>query len=63
MRYLISSLLISVLACSQPLGAEEPSHDAALQALAAKFFEWRRIQQPVGGDDIPLGEEPDEVFS
>jgi hypothetical protein len=26
--------------------------------LAAKFFEWRRIQQPVSGDDIPRVERP-----
>jgi uncharacterized protein (DUF885 family) len=33
--------------------------DAALQALAQAFFEWRRVQQPAQGDDIPRVERPD----
>jgi hypothetical protein len=32
---------------------------ATLQALARSFFEWRRVQQPVQGDDIPRVERPD----
>jgi hypothetical protein len=31
---------------------------ADLQKLARSFFEWRRVQQPVGGDDIPRVERP-----
>ena len=29
------------------------------RVLAAGFFEWRRSQQPAGGDDIPRVERPD----
>jgi len=58
MRYLNSSLLIILLAFCQPLTAAESEHDQALQALGAKFFQWRRIQQPVSGDDIPRVERP-----
>jgi len=58
MRYVISFLLCYLLVLCQPLAAAEAEHDAALQALAAKFFEWRRIQQPVSGDDIPRVERP-----
>jgi hypothetical protein len=29
-----------------------------LQELAAKFFAWRRLQQPISGDDIPRVERP-----
>ena len=61
MRFLISLLLICFLFTGQPLMAAEqkPESDKALQALATKFFEWRRIQQPVTGDDIPRVERPD----
>jgi hypothetical protein len=38
---------------------QNPESDKALQNLATKFFEWRRIQQPVTGDDIPRVERPD----
>jgi uncharacterized protein (DUF885 family) len=31
----------------------------AIQKLAADFFEWRRVQQPASGDDIPRVERPD----
>jgi hypothetical protein len=58
LRKLMSILLLLLLAMYQPLAAAEPEHDEALQALAAKFFEWRRIQQPVSGDDIPRVERP-----
>lgn len=37
----------------------EKSPDKNLQALAAAFFEWRRVQQPAQGDDIPRVERPD----
>jgi hypothetical protein len=61
MRFLISLLLICSLFTGQPLMAAEqnPESDKALQNLATKFFEWRRIQQPVTGDDIPRVERPD----
>jgi hypothetical protein len=40
------------------VGAEDPGAPV-IQALAAEFFEWRRMQQPAGGDDIPRVERPD----
>jgi hypothetical protein len=58
MRFQISSLIISLLLISHPLQAFEPIPGEALQALAAEFFEWRRVQQPAGGDDIPRVERP-----
>jgi hypothetical protein len=36
-----------------------PDETAGLRALAADFFEWRRLQQPASGDDIPRVERPD----
>lgn len=73
MRFLISGLLSSLLLISVPVtaleteltasetesAAPETKFDEALQALAAEFFEWRRQQQPVTGDDIPRVERPD----
>ncbi len=59
MRYLILFLLGSLLVPCQPLFASETEHAQALQGLAAEFFQWRRIQQPVSGDDIPRVERPD----
>ena len=53
-----SILLLFLLAINQPLAAAEPEHNEALHVLAIKFFEWRRIQQPVSGDDIPRVERP-----
>ena len=35
------------------------SGDDEIQSLAADFFEWRRVQQPASGDDIPRVERPD----
>jgi len=58
MRYLILFLLGSLLITCQPLFASETEHAQALQGLAAEFFQWRRIQQPVSGDDIPRVERP-----
>jgi hypothetical protein len=37
----------------------EPTGMAAVQELGAHFFDWRRTQQPVTGDDIPRVERPD----
>jgi hypothetical protein len=43
--------------------ADAPAADdpgaALIQPLAADFFEWRRRQQPAGGDDIPRVERPE----
>jgi hypothetical protein len=58
MRKLKSILFLLLLFVYQPLAAEQAEHDEALQALAAKFFQWRKIQQPVSGDDIPRVERP-----
>jgi len=43
---------------AQTTSAENTGNDA-LQALARAFFEWRRVQQPVQGDDIPRVERPE----
>jgi uncharacterized protein (DUF885 family) len=57
----LKSLLFCILLLLAPSAmAEEQEPDAALQALAARFFEWRRVQQPVTGDDIPRIERPDQ---
>jgi len=52
-------LICSLLLLSPAILASEPNRDEALQALAADFFEWRRVQQPVTGDDIPRVERPE----
>ena len=58
----LGSLPAGVLAAGDQ---ESPEADAApagmaeVQALAAAFFDWRRTQQPVTGDDIPRIERPD----
>ncbi len=52
-------LICSLLLLSPAILASEPDRDEALQALAADFFEWRRVQQPVTGDDIPRVERPE----
>ncbi len=52
-------LLCPLLLFSSAILATQAAHDESLQALAADFFEWRRIQQPVSGDDIPRVERPD----
>jgi hypothetical protein len=43
----------------RPGGDPVPAGMAEVQKLAADFFEWRRAQQPVTGDDIPRVERPD----
>ena len=68
-RALSPALLAALLAValgSATVNGQEPEHpvDATpdtkpLQVLAADFFEWRRSQQPAGGDDIPRVERPD----
>ncbi len=52
-------LICSLLLLSPAMLASEPDHDEALQALASDFFAWRRVQQPVTGDDIPRVERPE----
>ena len=59
MQVLKFLLVCSLLLLSPAMSASEPDLDAALQALAAEFFEWRRVQQPVTGDDIPRVERPE----
>jgi hypothetical protein len=59
MQTLKSLLICSLLLLSPAMAALEPDRDGALQALAADFFEWRRVQQPVTGDDIPRVERPE----
>lgn len=47
-------------AADPPTGNEAEAAGAeAVQALAADFFAWRRVQQPASGDDIPRVERPD----
>jgi hypothetical protein len=52
-------LICWLLLLSPAIVASEPDRDVALQALAADFFEWRRVQQPVTGDDILRVERPE----
>ena len=49
----------SLLLLSPVVLASQPDRDESLQVLAADFFEWRRVQQPVSGDDIPRVERPE----
>ncbi len=52
-------LICPLLLFSPVILASQADRDASLQALAADFFEWRRVQQPVSGDDIPRVERPE----
>lgn len=52
-------LICPLLLLSPAMLASQADQDESLQALAADFFEWRRVQQPVSGDDIPRVERPD----
>jgi len=47
------------LADETPASQAEGAGAATLHALARSFFEWRRVQQPAQGDDIPRVERPD----
>jgi len=49
---------LEVVAAESP---DEPQRNDSdrLQILTRNFFEWRRIQQPAQGDDIPRVERPD----
>lgn len=52
-------LICPLLLLSPAMLASQADQDESLQALAADFFEWRRVQQPVSGDDIPRVERPE----
>ncbi len=52
-------LICPLLLLSSAILASQADQDESLQALAADFFEWRRVQQPVSGDDIPRVERPE----
>ncbi|MCH8228415.1 MAG: DUF885 family protein [Proteobacteria bacterium] len=52
-------LICPLLLFSPDMLASQADYDESLQALAADFFEWRRVQQPVSGDDIPRVERPE----
>jgi hypothetical protein len=62
---LLKVLLFTVLVIQSPalLFADVETGPNAeysdFQSLAREFFAWRRVQQPVGGDDIPRVERPD----
>ena len=56
----LTALLATVLLLTCPFSLlAEDVGGVTLQALARSFFEWRRVQQPVQGDDIPRVERPD----
>lgn len=59
MRFLVLVFCGIFLLSADPLFAQAPAPNPELQALAKEFFEWRSIQQPAGGDDIPRVERPD----
>ena len=48
---------VLALSASTDLAAQQ-SGEAGFRALSRAFFEWRRVQQPVTGDDIPRVERP-----
>ena len=59
----IRRLLCSACFAAATLAGAGAAHADAgsygdLQKLARSFFEWRRVQQPVSGDDIPRVERP-----
>lgn len=57
-------LLFVLIFLTQPLTASGQSNNSTqqdfekFQSLSRTFFEWRRVQQPVTGDDIPRVERP-----
>jgi hypothetical protein len=59
MRSLIVYLLLMLYSLPALSEEEVIQADPGLQSLAAEFFEWRRVQQPATGDDIPRVERPD----
>lgn len=58
-RCLTVAAVSAVLAWSASTDlAAQQTGDAGFRALSRAFFEWRRAQQPVTGDDIPRVERP-----
>ena len=57
-RILLTALSLVLVLSVAPTAAADAADYAELQTLARSFFEWRRAQQPVGGDDIPRVERP-----
>jgi hypothetical protein len=60
-RGLIVLSLLSVplfVAAEGPNNANDPDF-RTFRVLAREFFDWRRVQQPASGDDIPRLERPD----
>ncbi len=58
----LTALAAAGEATAQQSPAPAPAETAAgvaLQRLSREFFEWRRIQQPAQGDDIPRVERPE----
>ena len=61
-------LLFALLLLAQPLTASGQSNRSTpqdfekFQSLSRSFFEWRRVQQAVTGDDIPRVERPHGWF-
>ena len=56
----LTALLATVLLLTCPFSLLAADiGGVTLQALASSFFEWRRVQQPAQGDDIPRVERPD----
>ena len=65
---MIRRILMAALLSAAPAGPAAAKSDdvssgvdagADLATLSAEFFNWRRIQQPASGDDIPRVERPD----
>jgi hypothetical protein len=55
---------VAALSCWTALHASaviqvDPRRDKELTILATEFWEWRRLHQPLSGDDIPRIERPD----
>ncbi len=53
----VLTIQFPALLCAET-GVKPESEYAEFQSLAREFFAWRRVQQPVGGDDIPRVERP-----
>ena len=53
-------ILVAFVSLAAPGAARAAGADAYdhFSALSRSFFEWRRVQQPVAGDDIPRVERP-----
>lgn len=57
LRILSTLLAFFLLSCTTAVAQPETSESFRL--LSRSFFEWRGVQQPVSGDDIPRVERPD----